>query len=171
MEHPAGCINVLSCQVPRWLIKTTSQTAGKSQISTHFLWHCKKRWNREVLAPWCSIFQNGKGFHPLECGESILAYATFGLNFLWLQQPGFWPNIHCTSALSLEEQHALSRSEKNVLRIGITATLPMTPMLVLPGRFPSQVPRPLWRRMLVSFETLKEYTHVMFDVCSCSEKI
>ena len=37
MEHPAGCMRLLSCQVPRCLIKTTSQTAGKSQISTHFL--------------------------------------------------------------------------------------------------------------------------------------
>ena len=83
-----------------------------------------------------------KGFHPLECGESILAYATFGLNFLCLQQPGFWPNIHCTSVLSLEEQRALSRSEKNVLRIGINPALPVTLMLVLPGRFPSQVSGP-----------------------------
>lgn len=109
-----SCMNLLSCQVPRCLIKTTSQTAGKVRNIYSLPVTLQER--GETKRCWLLMlhFPNGERFSPTGMWESILAYATFGLNFLWLQ-PGFWPNIHCTSALSLEEQHALSRSEKNVL--------------------------------------------------------
>ena len=60
----------------------------------------------------------------------------------------------------------------SALRVGINAALPMTPMLELPERVPSQMPRPYWLTiyMLISFFWKLEGIFVMFDVCFCSER-
>ena len=68
--------------------------------------------------------------------------------------------------------HCPEVKRMSTLRTGISAALPMTPMLVLPERFPSQMPRPYWLTvyMLISFFWKLEGIFVMFDVCSCSER-
>lgn len=72
----------------------------------------------------------------------------------------------------MKRLHCPEVKRMSTLRTGINAALPMTPMLVLPERFPSQMPRPYWLTtyMLISFFWKLEGIFVMFDVCSCSER-
>ena len=119
--------------------------------------------------PWASIthelqkvYQHQGPAHSHQ--QSLPATRKLGFGF---------SNIHRAPALTIGEENASSWSKKNICFEGRDQChLPMTPMLELPERVPSQMPRPYWLTicMLISFFWKLEGIFVMFDVCFCSER-